>query len=204
MSSPIAVCIDFKSAASYLALEPTRALEARLGIAFDWRPLIVAPLPRPAPVQPGDDRGTRHRRARAEYLARDLARYAAARGLELGDVHRAPDTTLAAQGLLFLRRFAPERSSDYCARVFALIWKEGGDVADAAAIEAALGSAQRGFRDYLALDAARELAESQRELAASGVFAVPAYLATGEVFIGRQHLPMIEWLATGQTGEPPI
>jgi hypothetical protein len=38
----------------------------------------------------------------------------------------------------------------------------------------------------------------------NGAFGVPAYLLHGEVFIGRQHLPMLEWLLTGQPGAPPI
>ena len=38
----------------------------------------------------------------------------------------------------------------------------------------------------------------EHELAALGVWNVPAFLSHGEVFIGRQHLPMIEWLATGR------
>jgi 2-hydroxychromene-2-carboxylate isomerase len=200
----IAVCVDFKSAQSYLAVEPTRALEARLGVAFDWRPVSVPPLSRPKPAQPGDDRGTRHQRARAEYHARDLARYAESRGLALGDVHRAPDVALASLGLLWLRRHRPELASDYCARVFESLWRDGPEVAEPAAIEAALGSAAPGFRAWAAGEGPRELAESQRELGLAGVWNVPAYLVDGDVFIGRQHLPMIEWLATGRRGEPPL
>src|SRR5262249_11820850 len=152
------------SPASYLAFEPTRALERRLGSDFDWRPLVLPPLPRPKPAQPDDERGARHRRMRAEYLARDLARYAEARGLELGDVHRNPDTTLAAQGLLFLRRHAPERAGAYCAHVFERIWRENAEPS----VE--LGAA---FRDYLKADAAHDLAENARELSELGAWNVP-------------------------------
>ncbi|HTO71259.1 MAG TPA: DsbA family protein [Myxococcota bacterium] len=200
----IAVCVDFKSPHSYLAFEPTRALERRLGIDFAWWPLVLPALPRPKPASPGDDRGARHRRARAEYLARDIARYAEARGLALGDVHRDVDTTLPAQALLFLRQTASERAGAFCARVFELVWKENANPADTSAIEAALGSASGGFRAYLERDAARELAENARALAEAGVWSVPAYLVDGDVFIGRQHLPMLEWLATGRAGEPPL
>jgi len=200
----IAVCIDFKNPDSYLAFEPTRALEARLGIAFDWRPLVLPALHRPPPARPQDDRGTRHRRARAEYLARDLARYAQSRGLALGDVHRALDTRLASWGLLFLRRAAPERASAYCSRVLELIWQESRDPSDLSTIRDLVDAGGTAFCEYLERDAAGELAENARELTEAGVWNVPAYLVDGDVFIGRQHLPMIEWLATGRTGEPPI
>jgi 2-hydroxychromene-2-carboxylate isomerase len=42
------------------------------------------------------------------------------------------------------------------------------------------------------------------ELEAAAVWNVPAFLVGGELFIGRKHLPMVEWLATGRTGPPPI
>jgi len=200
----ITVCIDFGSAASYLAFEPTRALESWLGIEFDWRPIALPALPRPRPAQLGDDRGTRHRRARAEYLARDLARYAESRGLALGDVHRNPDTGLASRGLLFLRKNAPERVRAYCASVFELIWQRDADPSDPLAIGELLGATERRFFATGEQDAARELAENARELGEAGVWNAPAYLVDGDVFIGRQHLPMIAWLATGRTGEPPI
>ena len=200
----VAVCVDFKSPQAYLALEPTRALEARLGVRFDWRPLIVPALTLPRAARAADDRGARHRRMRSEYLARDLARYAAVRGLELGDVYRSPDTALASLGLLYLRRRAPSRAGDYVGRVFELVWKHGADVADPAVVEKALGADASGFRDYAASDGPRELAESQGELAEAGALSVPAYLLHGEVFLGRQHLPMVEWLLGGRTGAPPI
>jgi 2-hydroxychromene-2-carboxylate isomerase len=104
MSEPVRVAIDFASPAAYLAVEPTRALESRLGRAFEWLPFSVPPLPKPKPASPDEDRGTRHARIRAEYLARDLRRYAESRGLELGDLHREPDVSAACLGVLWLRR----------------------------------------------------------------------------------------------------
>jgi len=200
----IAVCVDWKSPQAWLALEPTRALEARLRQDFDWRPCLVPAWTRPAAARADEDRGARHRRVRAEYLARDLERYAAARGLRLGDPYRNPDTTLAALGLLWLRREARAEARDYVARVFELVWLRGADVADPEIIDAALGANARGFSDYAKGPGPDELAASQRELAEAGAWSVPAYLVDGEPFLGRQHLPMIEWLAAGRVGPPPL
>ena len=196
-TSPVRVCIDFKSPQAFLALEPTRALETRLGVAFDWLPLLVPALSPPAPVRADDDRGTRHRRVRAAYFERDLARYAHARGLELGDVHRSPDTALASLGLLWMRSHAPSLTGDYMSRMFELVWRHGADPANAAVVEetlSALGGDSRRFRDDVAKHGAEPLAQLQRELAAAGVYSVPTYVVDGEPFLGRQHLPMIEWL----------
>ena len=102
-----AVCIDFKNPKAYLALRPTYALEDELGIAFDWWPALVSPMSRPSEEQPREDRGTRHRRIRAQYYERDIRRYASVYGLQLGDLHRNPDATVASIGLLWVKQFAP-------------------------------------------------------------------------------------------------
>jgi 2-hydroxychromene-2-carboxylate isomerase len=203
MSEPIRVAIDFKSPTSYLAIAPTHALETRLGLTFDWLPVTVPALVRPKPAAAREDRGARHRRIRAAYVANDLRRYAAARGLELGDVHREPDTTTASLGLLWLRRQAPARASDYVDRVFDRVWRENA-VADVGFIEETLAEGADGFRAYAAGDGPRELETVHAELADAGVWNTPAYLVAGDLFIGRQHLPMVEWLAGGRAGAPPI
>jgi 2-hydroxychromene-2-carboxylate isomerase len=204
MSERVVVCVDFKNPHALLAVAPTRALEARLAARFDWRPLVLAPLSPPKPIGVGDDRGARHRSIRAAYLERDLERYASARGLELRDLYRSPDGALASLGLLWLRQEAPELAGDYVTRIFELVWQRGADVASAAVVESALGGDPRAFRAWAEREGARELAANQRELAEAGAWNVPAYLLHGEVFIGRQHLPMVEWLLSGQTGAPPI
>lgn len=201
------VCVDFKNAHAYLAVEPTRALEALLGIAFDWLPLSVPPLLRPPAEKAGDDRGTRHRRIRAHYFEGDLRRYAESRGLELGDLYRSPDTTRASLGLLFARARAPERAGAFAERVFELEWRQGADIAKPDAIDGALtqvGVDPGGFGAFAAGEGPAQLAAVQSELEALGLYTVPAYLVGGEPFLGRQHLPMIEWLLSGRTGPPPI
>src|SRR5262245_20844243 len=203
MSEAVRVAIDFKNPAAYLAIAPTRALEARLRLAFDWLPVNVPALIRPDAAAESEDRGARHRRIRAEYVASDLRRYAAARGLDLGDLYRRPDTTAAALGLLWVRRQAPGHASDYVARVFDRVWRENADGDLAFAGQSLAGNAG-GFRPYAAGDGPRELENLRAELTSAGVWNTPAYLVAGDLFIGRQHLPMVEWLARGQIGAPPI
>jgi 2-hydroxychromene-2-carboxylate isomerase len=57
---------------------------------------------------------------------------------------------------------------------------------------------------YVADDGPHELESVHVELAGAGVWNAPAYLVGGELFIGRQHLPMVEWLARGRPDAPPI
>ena len=37
-----------------------------------------------------------------------------------------------------------------------------------------------------------------------GLARAPTTLIDAEVFVGRQHLPMIRWILAGQDGPPPI
>src|SRR5271168_4152623 len=60
------VAIDFKSPQAYLSVAPTCALADELGIIVDWQPLNVPPT-KAASAPAGDDRGSRHRRFRADY-----------------------------------------------------------------------------------------------------------------------------------------
>ncbi len=205
--APLTVCIDFKNPHAWLAVPPTVALEDELGIDADWLPRLVRPIERPPPATADDDRGTRHRRIRAEYFARDVARYAAVHGLTIRGIHRAPDATLAAIGLLWARRAGPAVRRGYVARVFEPYWEEALDLEDAGAIAAALeasGADGEGFADYAAGEGRRELDALQETLAERGVIGVPAYLVEDEVFLGRAHLPMIRWVLTGRRGPPPI
>ena len=88
-------------------------------------------------------------------------------------------------------------------RVFDRVWRDGAE-ADLGFVEAALAERANGFRAYAAGEGPRALESLRAELAAAGVWNTPAYLVAGELFIGRQHLPMVEWLARGRAGAPPI
>ena len=49
-----------------------------------------------------------------------------------------------------------------------------------------------------------ELNTVRATLEAEGVFSVPMYLVEGQVFQGREHLPMIRWLLAGERESVPI
>jgi len=202
VSESVRVAIDFKSPASYLAIAPARALESRLGRPFEWLPLDVPGLAF-HPVVGNEDRGARHRRIRAEYLANDLRRYAASRGLELGDLYRKPDTVPASLGLLWLGARSPALASDYVTRAFDRIWRESAP-ADLAFVERSLGGDAAGFRAWADADGPKQLAELREELGPAAMWSTPTFLVAGDAFIGRAHLPMVEWLATGKAGPAPI
>ena len=196
-TAPVTVALDIKSPECYLALAPTRALVAELGIAAEWLPTL-APQRKPPPT--GDDRGAKHKRLRAAYQEQDIARYAQAQGLTLRDLHRTTDSTLAGMGMLAAKAHSGAALHAYLDATFAGYWRGDLDIEDGDAIAATLAAA--GVPAFV--PDATQFAALQASLAEAGVFGAPAYLAADDIFLGRAHLPMIRWLLTGRQGPGPI
>jgi 2-hydroxychromene-2-carboxylate isomerase len=204
---PLTVCIDFKNPKCYLALQPTYALEAELGVEFDWLPLLVSPLSRPRESQSDEDRGTRHRRIRAQYYEHDIRRYARSYGLELADLYRAPDASIASIGLLWVKERSPAARRAYVDLVFKRYWSEQLNIEAADEIGALLreiGVDMAGWSAYVGGAGREALDATCTRLRDAGLFDVPGYIVENEIFFGRQHLPMIRWILSGRRDEPPI
>lgn len=196
----LSVSIDFKNPSAYLALEPTCALADELGVDVGWQPFLVAPRRERATPVADEDRGARHRRLRAEYQARDLARYAEARGLELGDPDRETDSTPAALALLWLAGQPQPLVRDFVRRVFERHFRGALALDDPEALSrvlAEVGAPVAGFESFALGPGPAALEALRARLLEAGVFDVPAYRLGGEVFIGRQHLPRIGELLSG-------
>lgn len=197
-SGPLAVVLDVKDPHSYLAKDPTYALADDLGFEIDWLPLVSRPLRRHPPG--GEDRGSRHRRFRAAYVERSIARYASVRGITIRNIYRAPDSGLAGMGMLAAREHSERALRNYLDRIFRQYWEEDLDIEDADIISGLLSAAGVVDPDF---DTARFEA-LQESLALAGVFETPAYLVDGEMFFGRAHLPMVRWMLSNRAGPPPI
>jgi len=203
----LTVALDVRHPLACLALGPTIAFSRALGCPVDWLPLDVPALNPPSAPSADDDRGVRHRRYRAEAIAREIAIYAAAQGITIREPYRHGDTEAARRGWLYVRDRHPDRLVDYLVALFrgqaaleldasdpaaiaGLVARAGGDAADFAAWQGEAGRV-----------ASAALARALRE---AGIFQVPAYLLDGEVFYGRQHLPMIRWILEGRRGAGPL
>jgi len=206
-AATVVVCIDFRHPKAYLATQPTQALEDLLNVRFDWRPLTVRMPQPPSAAHAGDDRGTRHRRMRAHYNERDIRRYADRAGLQLGDLYRAPDASVANIALLWCRLHGDAVTRRYIDAAFQSYWDEQLELSEPETIQALLVQVDApisGWPAYLEGPGRAALDLTQQELTQAGVFDVPGYLIEGDVFLGRQHLPMLQWMLTGRAGQPPL
>ena len=197
-SAPIELAFDFTSAASLLAFKPACVLADDLGVAIDWLPFPTQSRA-PAPPNTNETVSDRHLRVRAEYVARDTARYAQAQGIEMNRDAQGVDSALAGAGCLWANRHGVGRA--YVERTLLPFWAGRLDIEDRAAIAGVL--ADLGTPEFAGCDA-KELTAHQAALEERGVFNVPTFLVAEQQFVGRQHLPMIRWLLTGQDGPGPL
>lgn len=203
----LVVGLDLLSPQAALALQPSLAFAAAHGVSVDWLPFAGTPLRPPSEPGPDDDRGIRHRRFRAQAIARDLQVYAAAQGFELRNPYREGRADAAHAAWLWVRSLAPERLPEWLVDLFGATWSLALDPDDERAVASrldGLGFDGAAFRAWRSTEGRRALDAAAATLGERGVTQVPAYLVEGELFWGRQHLPMIEWILRGRTGPVPI
>ena len=190
----LTVYVDFKSADAYLALRPTLALAERLSLDIDWRPFRT--VERDVP-QLGEQEtvGESHRRVRAASQRALATKYAAHQGIDLQFPARVGETDLALGVLAQLEH----HRLPFIQAAFAHYWTAHGDLNDPTQVAPLL--TQLGVQDTVRLDVAHEtLAAAQDSAEEAGIVGAPAYVIADQIFVGRQHLPWIEELATEQAG----
>lgn len=196
----IGFAFDYTNVASLLAFDPTCALADELGVEIQWLPFPSGVRSPSKPLGGEESVSERHTRVRAEYFARDTARYAAWRGIELNRDADGVDSSLACAGGLWATRHGVAR--DYNRHVLTEFWAGRLDIEDPEALAAVLDRQDApGFESF---DFVGPLAEHRAAVAARGAFNVPAYLVEDEIFVGRAHLPMIRWILQGRDGPGPL
>ena len=196
----IALAFDFKSTAALLAVKPTCALADDLGVEVQWLPFPTEVRGAPPQARPDETVGERHARVRAAYVARDVARYARWQGVEVNRDAAGVDSMLARAGCLWASRHGVARQ--YVERTMTDFWAGRLDIENDGALASVLDEV--GAPGFAATDLTAELASTEADLRDRGVFSVPTYLVDGQVFQGREHLPMIRWLLSGSEGPGPL
>jgi 2-hydroxychromene-2-carboxylate isomerase len=191
------VAVDIRDPRVLLAWEPTRALARELDLVLDCLPFEVGPPKPPPAALPEEDRGTAHRRYRAEQQAREFACYARTAGLALDAPYRGVEATAAHLGLLWARRLGPAHAEAWLTAALAAYWSGALEPADAGAVAVALARAGvpvEGFEAWATRSGPAELVQLREDLQSCGVFQVPTYLVGDEPFQGMAHLPLLRAL----------
>jgi 2-hydroxychromene-2-carboxylate isomerase len=201
------ILLDIRHPLAMLALRPAIALEREMEVAANWLPVVSQPLKPPTRPAAGDDRGVRHRRFRALAIAREIEVYADAQGLVVDDYYRDGDTAAFNLAWHWLRATQPDRLTSFLVDAFDRYWRcdfDPGNEAEVASLLEARGGDAEGFRSWCSDSGVAIAAAVADELRERGLSRVPGYVVEDEVFVGRQHLPMIRWLLAGRIGPGPI
>jgi 2-hydroxychromene-2-carboxylate isomerase len=209
---PVILYIDFKSPYAYLAKDPAYALEDQLGIDIDWRPLTLD-IPSYLGSAKLDGQGkvvennrTPQQWSGVKYAYRDARRYASLRGLTIRGTTKIWDSSLAGIGMQWAKQQGRRVLRGYIDRVYDRFWKRELDIEDPGVIERVLveaGADVAGFAAYRTGEGRDSHDRMQQQIFDAGVFGVPSFVVAGELFFGREHLPMIRWLLTGKRGPAP-
>lgn len=193
--SMITFAIDFVDPESYLAFRPTIRLAEELQVDLDVVPYRLMARSVPKPHSGGEETvGERHTRVRANYRKTNLRRYFARQGLSSRETSGI-DSTPALEGLLKARQ--AKKGIQYASAVFDRFWSNSIDLSldSVAEVLDQLCIGDESFEDLLVC---------RERLTNLGVFSAPMYVVADQLFMGRQHLPMIRWILTGQNGVPPL
>jgi 2-hydroxychromene-2-carboxylate isomerase len=205
--APVCVALDVRHPLAYLALRPAVALGRELGIEVDLLPIEGQTLRAPSAPGPHDDRGIRHKRYRAQMIAREIAVYAGAAGLVVREPYRDGSPRAAHLAWLWVRARGPGALPGFLDELFRRYWAlelDAGDVAGVTDLLRALGLDPAGFAAWATHEGAGHAKRVAAALGEAGIEQAPAYLVGDEVFYGRQHLPMIRWILAGRSGPGPI
>jgi 2-hydroxychromene-2-carboxylate isomerase len=208
----LTVYVDLKSPYAYLALAPVRALCEEHGVAIDWLPYVLD-IPSylgSARLDPATGAVVESARSEGQwrkvrYAYMDVRRQANRAGLVIRGTQKIWNTELAAIALLYVKRSEPARVDAFLDAIFPPFWRRDLDAERSEVLEAKLREAgvdSGGFAAFAAAEGRVRLAAAMDEAHARGVFGVPSFLWNGELFWGREHLPLLgERMAAGRAGE---
>jgi len=197
------VYVDVKSPYAFLAIEPTYALEEDFQVDLVWRPLLLDIQSylgsaevgaKDNKVKEGSNKRSPGQWRAVKYAYMNVRRYAAERKppLTVYGTRKIWNTTLAGTAMLYADDGGTLR--EFQQRLWPPFWRRELDVEDLGVIEAVLqssGIATDGFEAFARGEGLQRLTAIQEEARRRGVFGVPTYVLNGELFFGREHLPLL-------------
>lgn len=199
MTKTIALYSDYKSPYAYLAVAAADALARDFGAEIQWRPYILD-IPAYLGAANVDDDGNvlsearnAHQWRRVKYSYMDVRRYANREGLTIRGPRKIFNSMTAGVGMLYAQAQGVFRP--YHDLTFERFFKRELDIEDVAAVGAVLaeaGADVTSWDTYATGDGPDDVKRIQDEAEEMGVFGVPTFVLDGEIFWGREHLPVIQ------------
>jgi len=210
--SPLIVYVDIKSPYAFIAIRPTLALEAELGVQFDWRPLTLdipsylgSAKKEAGQVVESSGRGQKLW-AMIKYSYADARRYAKLQGLTLKGTEKIWDSRMANIAILWVMKTARDKLGGFFEEVYPPFWRRELDIEDISVIEnclVAAGVDAKGFAEFVKGQGGDTHDALQPLFHPVGIYGVPTYVIDDKVLFGREHIPYLRWKLSGQSGAAP-
>ena len=186
----LTVYLDFKSPATYLAMKPTLALVDRLGLQTSWKPFRT--VERDVPKLGKEETvGESHRRVRTASQRALAIKYAKHQGIDLKFPEKLGASDLALGALAAIEG----DPVPFIQSAIDAYWQLHADLDDRQVVQTLIENT--GTQLSADLSACRELLEAAQEAAEeAGIVGAPAYVIAEQLFVGREHLPWIEAIAS--------
>ena len=172
-------------------------------VTLEWRPYILdipkflgsAQVDGAGNVLEQDRNAHQWRRVRYSYM--DCRRQARKQGLIIRGTQKIWDSTLAAAGMLWAQRSGEAVFRRYHETVFERFWCRELDIEfdRRPSLPCWTRPAHPGSSEW-ADHGLAEVAKIVTDAEAQGVFGVPSFIVSGELFWGREHLPDIRAMLT--------
>ena len=189
------IYLDPKDPLGYLALQGTAALLANTESTALWLPMQVDSWKEPGPrPNPEADRGARHRWFRAAYRERELRYYAQVQQLPIHGLYRQTDSRQAAMAMLWLssRQHTNETMLSFLQALTRNYWSAAEQGMDNSQMLPLLKAHDApGFARFCEQEGPDQLAAQLNRNAELGVIRGPAFRYQEQLFIGREHLPLL-------------
>lgn len=207
----ITAYISFNSLSSWLSIRSLRRVREKTGVDIRWEPMLATlgnVTPEPGFDDPLAEYKARRARARRWFSEAEHRRMCERSGISEEAGARGFDALAVSLGLVWLAELevGQETCFDYVEGVFSAHFRDGAKIDSTGAAASLLEVAKvptDGFEGF-ALDKAGALSEERRNLVERGILFAPAFVVGGEVFHGRQHMPLIAWILGGRCGTPPV
>ncbi|MBL6690597.1 MAG: hypothetical protein ISP91_09410 [Pseudomonadales bacterium] len=209
------VYINFGGLPSWLAIAPLKRIIAETGVAIDWQPMlgnlgnVASANVKAGEEDPLADYKARRAAARSRAKARELERMCETLELSPQLGSRKIDPLFLALGLLWAREKTDGAGQmTFVETAFTQTYRTSAEpsaesVAGVTEVLKLAGVDADGFAAFC--EAERESLKASRETTLQkSVLNAPAFILEEEVFNGREHLPLIEWILKGRTGTPPV
>lgn len=179
---------EFASTYSYLSAMRVEALAAAAGVAVEWKPFLLGPI---FHAQGWDTSPFNLYPAKGRYMARDLERLAAERGLKFALPEPFPQNSLLAARLALVGAEEGWIAPFTCA-VFAAEFADGAQIADKATLASILDGLHLESQRILPRIDEPQIKERLKQQTAEaqrlGIFGAPSFVSGGELFWGDDRL----------------